>query len=705
MKYSLTIFIVLAFTLPFFAQPSPFIQVDQFGYKPLAEKVAVLSNPIIGFNSNLSYQPPAMMEVRRAVTNETVLVGDVNLWNGGAVHNQSGDMGWWFDFSGVQDTGHYYIYDPLNNESSGIFRIAENPYIDVLKAAGRMYFYNRCNDEKALPFAGEKWQDGMNFLHPLQDANCRYVYDKTNAALEKDLRGGWFDAGDYNKYVSFTFAPLHDLLFAYEENPQAFGDDWNIPESKNGFPDIIDEVKWELDWLMRMTNADGSAHNKMGSIAYDQNALSPPSANTDPRYYGPTCSSASITIASVLSHAAVVFKKFKGLEGYAVQLQQTAETCFNYCLPFYLNNNWETNCDDGSINSGDCDESVQNQLEIFITACVYLYELTGDETYHDYFKANYLKSRPMSNSYWSGDYPTIQDALIRYAWKLQNTDKNVQLDIQSDLKEAIANNWNDFFGWNDLDLYRAFVPDWTFTWGGNKPNACYGILSFNISRYKMVSDTSGFVKKGNEQLHYFHGVNPLGMVWLSNMYQYGAFRCANQIYHSWFKDGSIYDHALNSPNGPAPGFMVGGPNIYYSITSISPPANQPAMKSYLDFNNDWPDNSWEITEPSIYVQAAYIRLLAYHVTKDITTKITDQTTNTAFHISPNPANQWVALSGINFPADIVILDVHGRTVFEKSDIAASESMDISKLNPGLYFINATNKQDGTVKTGKLSIVR
>ncbi|HMV24620.1 MAG TPA: cellulase N-terminal Ig-like domain-containing protein, partial [Saprospiraceae bacterium] len=85
MKYSLTIFIVLAFTLPFFAQPSPFIQVDQFGYKPLAEKVAVLSNPIIGFNSNLSYQPPAMMEVRRAVTNETVLVGDVNLWNGGAV--------------------------------------------------------------------------------------------------------------------------------------------------------------------------------------------------------------------------------------------------------------------------------------------------------------------------------------------------------------------------------------------------------------------------------------------------------------------------------------------------------------------------------------------------------------------------------------------------------------------------------------------
>lgn len=705
MKRCLVLSLAFCCVVVLSAQPSGFMHVDQFGYHPHAEKVAVLSNPIIGFNSNLSYQPPAMLEVRRAVTNETVLIGDVTVWNGGATDPVSGDAGWWFDFSGVQDTGHYYIYDALNNESSGIFRIAENPYTDVLKAAGRMYFYNRCNAPKELPYAGDKWQDGMNFNNPLQDFNCRYVYDQSNISLEKDLHGGWFDAGDQNKYVSFTFSPVHDLLYAFEENPKAFGDNWNIPESKNGLPDLLDEVKWELDWLMRMSNPDGSVHNKMGSIAYDQNASSPPSANTDPRYYGPVCSSASLTLASVLSHAALVFKKFKGYEGYALQLQNVAEKCFAYCIPFYENNNWETDCDDGTIKSGDCDESVQNQIEIFISASVYLYELTGNELYHDYFKDSYTKSRPMFNSFWSGDLPTIQDALIRYAWKLSNTDKTVQSDIRNNLSQAITNNWNGFFGWNETDLYRAYAPEWTYTWGGNKPKACYGILHYNIVDYNMVSDTSDFLKKATQQLHYFHGVNPLGMVMMSNMYPYGAFRSANQIYHSWFKDGSIYDDALTSANGPAPGFMVGGPNAYFSVPGISPPANQPPMKSYLDFNNDWPDNSWEITEPSIYVQAAYIRLLAYQVQKDVITSGKTVDSHTEIRILPNPAQEYIQISGISARADVQVTDIQGRSVLQLKDHRPGSAVNVSHLKAGLYIVRVGEMEGGSPKTAKLVISR
>ena len=139
----------------------------------------------------------------------------------------------------------------------------------------------------------------MNFTNPLQDADCRYVYDAENAALEKDLTGGWFDAGDYNKYVTFAHTAVHDLLWAYRNNPDVFGDNWNIPESGNGIPDILDEIKWETDWLLKMANPDGSVIIKMGSIDYDDNSNAPPSANTDRRYYGPTCTSASIATASL----------------------------------------------------------------------------------------------------------------------------------------------------------------------------------------------------------------------------------------------------------------------------------------------------------------------------------------------------------------------------------------------------------------------
>ncbi len=81
---------------------------------------------------------------------------------------------------------------------------------------------------------------------------------KSDVSQIKDLHGGWFDAGDYNKYTSWTARAVIVLLRAYEENQNAFGDDSGIAESGNGIPDILDEVKWALDWLERMQNVDGS---------------------------------------------------------------------------------------------------------------------------------------------------------------------------------------------------------------------------------------------------------------------------------------------------------------------------------------------------------------------------------------------------------------------------------------------------------------
>lgn len=613
MLRKLTLILCLLIAAAGQAQISDYIHIDQFGYQPAASKVAVISDPQVGYNAGDSYTVGSSLEVVRINDDEVVFTGPPMLWNGGATHTHSGDRGWWFDFSSVGTPGTYRIEDPSSGAYSADFEIAESVYADVLTAATRMFYYNRCNAEKLAIHAGANWSDATSFLNPGQDADCRYIGAIGNASLTKDMSGGWFDAGDYNKYVTFSESTLQNLLWAYQESPQVFGDDTGIPESGNGIPDVLDEIKWELDWLMRMCNANGSTHIKVGSTNTSINEASPPSVNTGPRYYGPTCTSASLTIASVLSHAASVFGEIASMSAYAESLRAEAESAWSYVYPMILSNSLEVNCDDGSIVVGDTDSNVEEQMDMALTAAIYLWALTGLDNYHDYVLANFQDAEQLQGGFLGVNRIPLTDALLYYA-QLPSADIDAANAIHESIITIVSNNWNGIFGFNEADLYRGFMNDWNYNWGSNMARAAYGNLNRSIVNLGVMSASQGsFMQESEEMLHCLHGVNPLGLVYLSNMYELGAERCVNEMYHSWFADGTDYDHALNSPLGPAPGFLVGGPNPFFTQSQIVPPAGQPAQKSYLDFNTSWPDNSWEISEPAIYYQAAYIRLLASSV--------------------------------------------------------------------------------------------
>jgi hypothetical protein len=120
-------------------------------------------------------------------------------------------------------------------------------------------------------------------------------------------------------------------------------------------------------------------------------------------------------------------------------------------------------------------------------------------------------------------------------------------------------------------------------------------------------------------VHYLHGVNPLSLVYLSNMGGYGATSSVTRFFHTWFAHGSKWD--ARTP----PGFLTGGPNPGYSWDACcpgacrgascgpaqpSPPTGQPPQKAYKDFNDGWPLDSWSVTEPDLGYQAQYVRLLA-----------------------------------------------------------------------------------------------
>ena len=691
MRYLYCSIFIFCITFSGFSQISDFIHVDQFGYLTNADKVAVISDPQTGYNSSDSYTAGSSIELRDATDDSVILSASPTIWDNGATHNQSGDKGWWFDFSSVTTEGTYYVYDPSTTERSGNFVINDNPYLEVLNVAFKMFYYNRCNHTKEAPYAGVGWRDGDNFEGAQQDSECRDAYDQNNAATERDLTGGWFDAGDYNKYVTFAYKPVHDLLSSYEENTSIWTDEMNIPESGNGLADILDELKWELDWLMKMSSSDGKVLIKMGSVSYSENEEAPPSANNDPRYYGNYCTSASIAIASMFAHAAKIYENESGMSGFAADLETRAIECWEYFITEFNASNVETDCDDGLVKSGDADWTYNEQLEAASTAAVYLFELTGDTEYHDFFKDHFDEIEPISNSFWGPYLTEWNDALLLYT-TLAGNDNAIESQIESSASDAITNNWNAFYAFSDNDLYRSESPDWMYHWGSNLPKAGLGILCKVFKDYDLVASANDDLEeKAAEQLHYFHGINPQGLVYLSNMYAYGGDRCANQIYHTWFNDGTDWDDAFDSPNGPAPGYVSGGANKDFTVSSLSPPANQPPQKSYLDFNTGFPDNSWEITEPAIYYQSAYLRHLAFYVnTTTVSASQNILATNNCVEIFPNPSGDYFYVRGLLENYTIEILDSNGALYQTISNYGSEAIVDISNLPTGMFFISIKN---------------
>ncbi|MCB9201406.1 MAG: glycoside hydrolase family 9 protein [Flavobacteriales bacterium] len=693
---------LLALAFHVSAQNAPFLVVDQFGYRPLDPKVAVIRDPQAGFNAAESYTPGPLIEVRELPGRTVVWSGAPAAWNGGQTDPMSGDRGWWVDFSAVQQPGTYELHDPSTGATSDAFVVSEQVYAPILRSAMRMFYHNRCGTGKPAAFAGSAWADGLDFAGPLQDTQCRFIGDPLNAALEKDLSGGWYDAGDYNKYVTFAHGAVHDLLMAYEEYPQAFGDDSGIPESGNGVPDILDEVKWELDWLLKMVGPDGSVHIKMGSQNFSENVLAPPSANTDPRFYGPVCSSATLAAAAMFAHAARVFGGVPAYAMFAQQLQAQAEACWTQVQPQLMNNTLDTDCDDGSIVAGDADRSVPEQWALAFETAVHLFRATGDADHAQFIADHYQDMTPLVNDLWyTYDLPVI-DALLDYA-ALTDADPVVAADIRASFTTDATNNWLFYYGGVEDDLYRAYMPAWSYHWGSNIPKAGYGLLNLLLVRNAILPANDDLYREyALAALNGFHGVNPLTLVYLSNMGALGAERSCDQIYHTWFADGTDWDDAQSSLHGPPPGYVPGGPNAAFSVTSLSPPAGQPEQKSYLDFNDGWPNNSWEVSEPAIYSQAAYVRLLAHFVDLSLTTGVQEPPAERTLVLWPNPAGDraWVEPAGEG-PWQVTLRDAAGRSL-RGMQLQVAGPIDLGGLAAGCYVVEVVGQRAERV-SGRLIV--
>lgn len=593
------------------------ILVDQFGYRPQDRKIAVIRAPVRGYDAGEKFIPGTTYQIRSSADGKIVFSGTAAPWNGGATEASSGDRGWWFDFSAVKAPGNYFVHDVSNRRRSATFSIGDRVYRGVLKAAVRMYFYQRSGFAKRVPYAQSCWEDQAAYLGPGQDSQAHDITDPDNAAKVRDLSGGWFDAGDTNKYVTNAIRPVHELLSAYQQNPAAFTDDFNIPESGNQVPDLLDEIRWETDWLKRMQFDDGSSALKVGAKTFVN--PSPPSSDTSARFYVPACSSATIATAGMFAHAAYVFRAIPQLRAESVELASRAQkgwARYQAAMPR------QEHCDSGEVKVAGADLKAADQDRQAVVAAIYLFALIGDEAYATYVKAHYQQLRPYHDIGWSRYDPEQGQALLFYAG-LPGSDPAVARRILSDHAADVKAGNQVYGSAADDDLYRNFLHDPQYHWGSNEVRSDYGNTNMDAVRHLPAgADAENLRIRALDTLHYIHGVNPFARVYLSNMYAYGATSSVNQIFHAWFRrdcnrlycTDARWSDAITSECGPAPGFLPGGPVADVVAAgvpaSLQPPAGQPPQKSYLESNRPDPDKAYVFNEPSIDYQAAYVQLLA-----------------------------------------------------------------------------------------------
>ncbi len=611
--------------------PIPWIVVDQFGYRSKAQKVAVIRSPQTGYDNAAAFTPGTKYSVVAKATGKSVKDGAPVAWNGGATDTSSGDKVWWFDFSDVTAPGTYTVVDNDKNVRSVEFEIDDDVYRSVLKHVVRMFYYQRAGIAKTAAHAGADWTDSACLLGPGQDSEAHAWLAKTDASQIRDLRGGWFDAGDTNRYTAWAAATVITLLHAFSENPSAFGDDYGIPESGNGIPDLLDEIKYEIDWVVRMQNTDGSLLCILGS-----DGASPVSASSKPSYYGPPTTNATLMASAMFAYASKVYgaRSEPSLGTFAADLKARAAKAWTWANAnpnvLYYNNDDSKQPGSSGLGAGGQETDDAGRLFSKFQAAVYLYEATGEDSYKGFAESNWNKVLG-SGSPTEWDMEKADAAM--YLAQIGGVTGSVASAIVSQVTTNVGNQLAAVTG--SKDPYRAYMKD--YTWGSNQIKMAQARLFQHLAKRGSGANADKAATAALDYVHYLHGTNPLGLVYLTNMKRAGAEHFATSIFHAWFADKSPkWDTTTATTPGPAPGFLAGGPNnngfgpdgcctapqgdpAYQCYGSSDfalcsqnwdPPMNQPQQKSYLDYNGGWPVGSWPITEPSTGYQAKYVLVLS-----------------------------------------------------------------------------------------------
>ncbi len=470
----------------------PPILTNQVGYRTDSTKTAVIRNA----------SGASTFSVVNADTKQVVYTGTLS----DSVNNSSaGETNQTGDFSSVTTPGKYYIAcDGLDH--SYPFEISDTVYDKMLDESVKMLYLQRCGCAV----------EGGAFSHPACHTSMATIYG-TNQQI--DVSGGWHDAGDYGRYIVPAAKAVADLLYAYLEDPSLYGDNYGIPESGNGKSDLLDEVKYELDWMFKMQASDGGVYHKVSCASFPGYVM--PDKETQPLIVTPVSTTATADFAASMALAAEVYKDYDA--SYAAKCLAAAEKAWSY---LQQNPNFIFENPDGIVTGEYGDLSDRDER---YWAAAQLYRTTGNTAYLD------ALGYPEDGLDWStvGDYGNI--ALVT----MPGIDTNSS--AYQTAKRLIVNQADKFVKTSGGTAYGAAISK--FNWGSNMTIANSGVI---LGLAAKLTGESSYAEAAEKQLDYLLGVNPLGTCFMTG---YGTV-------------SPLFPHHRPSmaANASMPGMLVGGVN-------------------------------------------------------------------------------------------------------------------------------------------------
>jgi len=354
------------------------VKVNQFGYLTNERKLAVVS-----YESNAGYTAPTQFQVVDAFTQAVVYTGSLVLKNPSSQDwNQSGDTIYYADFSSLTTPGRYKIVLPeVAGQSSVEFEIGDKVYNKVLRDALRVFYYMRCGQVINEPYAEGYTRPAIyannadcNYDYVSGAPGHKYVY--TNP--KRDVYGGWFDAGDLHLDTHGPVIPMWFLLETFEQYKDKVGADiLNLPESDGQLNDLVQIIKWELDWYKKMQNADGSV------LFYED--VNHTGTNISYQRVSDITTTGACAVAAVFAKSYSLLKDVPGMESYSADLLTRAELSWTWLQantvfynPTPPPNGWYVYLHDSTEDASD---------RAF--AAIELYFATGNTTYRDYFESRF----------------------------------------------------------------------------------------------------------------------------------------------------------------------------------------------------------------------------------------------------------------------------------------------------------------------------
>ena len=450
------------------------------------------------------------------------------------------------DFSEITTPGTYQAY--VGEEAVGYpIVIADNALEGVTKASLKFFYFQRSSTELTEEFAG-KYARAMG----TPDTAVMYHESTGKADLTGTFNGskGWYDAGDYGKYIVNSGISTYTLLQLYQHNKVYFDTlNLNIPESKNDVPDLLDEIRWNIEWMLTMQDDDGGVFHKLTTKQFAGMVL--PEKATKQRYAIGKSVTAAWNFVGVTALAADIYKPFD---------PEFAEKCAKAAAGARW---WATEnprayyTQPRDVGTGTYSDG--NAIDEKIWASAELYRITGNPVALEDVERNPISKQRRKLQAWQSVYALAAFTIATNP----HIFGEAEVDSARGLIFGLADSYLDMLD----NGYGLAIDNGDFYWGSNSVAANKGMLL--IHAY-ILSKEQKYLDAAQGILDYLLGRNPLDISYLTG---WGV----NQV-----QDPHHRPSQGDTVVAPVPGMLVGGPNASADDCAKSHIDEAAPAKSYYD---------------------------------------------------------------------------------------------------------------------------